>query len=121
LESRVARWQIFKTKIPIWVNLGGPYKGRCLVYYLFVWSILRLFGIFCGHLVYLMVFGIYFPGMLYQEKSGNPVGQRERERKERKISRLGSNLERFKSVKETATNFIVSHFIAISKVSTSEF
>jgi hypothetical protein len=22
-ESRVARWQIFKPKIPIWVNFGG--------------------------------------------------------------------------------------------------
>jgi hypothetical protein len=23
-QSRVARWYIFKPKIPIWVNFGGP-------------------------------------------------------------------------------------------------
>jgi hypothetical protein len=35
------------------------------------WSTFRQFGIFDGHLVYIVV---YFPcfGMLYQEKSGNP-------------------------------------------------
>jgi hypothetical protein len=37
-------------------------------------SILWLFGIFCGHLVYLMVIWYIFSrfGMLYAEKSGNP-------------------------------------------------
>jgi hypothetical protein len=24
LSSRVARWFVFKPKIPIWVNFGGP-------------------------------------------------------------------------------------------------
>jgi hypothetical protein len=24
VHSRVARWFVFKTKIPIWVNFGGP-------------------------------------------------------------------------------------------------
>jgi hypothetical protein len=30
VRSRVARWYIFKTKIPIWVNFGVPWivKGR---------------------------------------------------------------------------------------------
>jgi hypothetical protein len=25
--ARVARWFIFKPKIPIWVNFGGPWNG----------------------------------------------------------------------------------------------
>jgi hypothetical protein len=26
---RVARWFVFKPKIPIWVNFGGPLNGKC--------------------------------------------------------------------------------------------
>jgi hypothetical protein len=28
VQNRVARWQIFKTKIPILVNFGGPWNGN---------------------------------------------------------------------------------------------
>jgi hypothetical protein len=52
----------------------GLFYGH-LVYFTAFWSILRPFGIFCGHLEYLWSFGIHiFPrfGMLHQEKSGNP-------------------------------------------------
>jgi hypothetical protein len=28
VESRVARWFVFKPKIQIWVNFGGPCKGK---------------------------------------------------------------------------------------------
>jgi hypothetical protein len=42
---------IFKTKIQIWVNLGGFCDGRS-------WYILWPFGIFYGHLVYFTRFGI---------------------------------------------------------------
>jgi hypothetical protein len=41
--GRVARWFVFKPKIPIWVNFGGPENGK-------YWS----FGIFYGHSVYFM-------------------------------------------------------------------
>jgi hypothetical protein len=27
--GRVARWFVFKPKIPIWVNFGGPCNGKC--------------------------------------------------------------------------------------------
>jgi hypothetical protein len=27
--SRAARWFLFKPKIPIWVNFGGPEIGKC--------------------------------------------------------------------------------------------
>jgi hypothetical protein len=43
----VARWYIFKPKIPIWVNLGGPWNGKG-------WYIVRIFGICYGHLVHVM-------------------------------------------------------------------
>jgi hypothetical protein len=45
-----------------------------LVYFMAIWSLLRKFGVFRGHLVYFMVIWYIFHrfGMLYQEKSGNP-------------------------------------------------
>jgi hypothetical protein len=42
--SRVARWFVFKQKIPILVKFGGPWNGNCCY-------ILWPFGIFYGHLV----------------------------------------------------------------------
>jgi hypothetical protein len=42
-----------------------------------IWSILRTFGIFLGHLAYFVEIWYNVPrfGMLYQEKSGNPGSQ----------------------------------------------
>jgi hypothetical protein len=53
----------------IWYILWpfGIFYGH-LVYFMAVWYILWPFGIFYGHLVYFPHFGL-----LYQEKSGNPV------------------------------------------------
>jgi hypothetical protein len=28
--GRVARWFVFKPKIPIWINFGGPLNEKCL-------------------------------------------------------------------------------------------
>jgi hypothetical protein len=42
-------WFVFKPKIPIWVNFGGPYIGKCLY-------ILLSLGIFYGDLGYFMTF-----------------------------------------------------------------
>jgi hypothetical protein len=47
LQSRVARWFIFKPKIPIWVNFGGPWNGKG-------WYILNTFGKHYGQLVHFM-------------------------------------------------------------------
>jgi hypothetical protein len=50
--TSVARWYIFKPKIPIWVNFGASCNGRCwyfygyLVYFTAKWYILRPFGTF---------------------------------------------------------------------------
>jgi hypothetical protein len=52
--TRVARWYIFKPKIPIWVYLGGPWNGKCW-YFLVIWNILQPFVISYGHLVHFVV------------------------------------------------------------------
>jgi hypothetical protein len=44
---RVARWFVFKPKIPIWVNFGGSCNEKS-------WYILWPFGLFYGHWKYLM-------------------------------------------------------------------
>jgi hypothetical protein len=76
--SRVARWYIFKPKIPVWVNFRGSCNGRC-------WYILLRLGPFYGHLIHFTTIcyilwqsGIFFPrfGKSHQEKSGNPASQR---------------------------------------------
>jgi hypothetical protein len=28
IKTRVARWYLFKPKIPIWANFGGPWNGK---------------------------------------------------------------------------------------------
>jgi hypothetical protein len=48
-------------------------KWKVLVYFMALWSVLRPFGIFCGHLVYFGFVWYIFSrfGKLYEEKSGN--------------------------------------------------
>jgi hypothetical protein len=72
--TRVARWFVFKPKIPLWVNVVGSCYGKS-------WYILWSFDLFYSHWKYFMailyIFGnlVNFPrfGILDQEKSGNPV------------------------------------------------
>jgi hypothetical protein len=99
----VARWHIFKPKIPIWVNFGGTCNGRCLyTYFMSIWSIFWPFGILCGHLVYFTydVFWNIFSrfGMLYKEKSGNPVqdhcGLHRSKKPEERIATYLANISR---------------------------
>jgi hypothetical protein len=46
-----------------------------LIYFLAIWNILRTFDTFYGHLGHLVFIWYIFPafGIVYQEKSGNPV------------------------------------------------
>jgi hypothetical protein len=64
----------FQTKNP---NLGKFWRDlqrKILVYFMAIGPVLRPLGILCGHLIYLWLFGIFSSfGMLYQEKSGNPL------------------------------------------------
>jgi hypothetical protein len=56
-QARVAGWYIFRPKLAIWVNFGGPCKGRC-------WYILWTFGLFYSHLIFvfygLLVYFVVF-------------------------------------------------------------
>jgi hypothetical protein len=48
LPIRVARWYIFKPKLPIWVNVVGSCNRRSLY---ILWPL----SLFNGHLVYFVV------------------------------------------------------------------
>jgi hypothetical protein len=78
-NGRVARWYIFKPKIPIWVNIGGPWNGKCwyilwlygildshLEYLTDIWYILWPFGTFCNNLVYVFPFWYVVPRQIWQ-------------------------------------------------------
>jgi hypothetical protein len=53
VPTRVARWFVFKPKIPIWVNFGGSCNRKDhLVYFTAIGNISRPFGIFSPVLVY---------------------------------------------------------------------
>jgi hypothetical protein len=69
IGTRVARWHIFKPKIPIWVIYGGSFalEDVSIFYGHNSIGILWPFVVFNGYLKYFPRFG-----MLYQEKSGNP-------------------------------------------------
>jgi hypothetical protein len=63
-RCRVARWYIFKPKIPIWVHFGVPFNERlCVVTFMEIRSILLPFRKFYVHLVYIFCghFGIFVP------------------------------------------------------------
>jgi hypothetical protein len=72
VASRVARWFIFKPKIPLWVNFGGlKIEYVCifynhLEYFTATWYNLWLFGIVCCDLVYFSHFGMFGPRKIWQ-------------------------------------------------------
>jgi hypothetical protein len=72
-KTRVARWFVFKPKIPILGKFWRVLLWKILVYFVTIWSILMLLEIFYGHLVNFVVIWYIFPrfGILCQEKSGN--------------------------------------------------
>jgi hypothetical protein len=69
----VARWLVFKPKIPIWVNFRGSCDGRC---WCILWPFVRFDGhlaIFSSFLVHFMVIWYVFPVLVsFSKKSGNP-------------------------------------------------
>jgi hypothetical protein len=54
VTNRVARWYIFKPKIPIWVNFEMRDVGKYYVRLVNFTAISHILGTFCGH------FGIFF-------------------------------------------------------------
>jgi hypothetical protein len=74
MEARVARWHIFQTKNHDLDKFWRVKQFKMLVYFMDIWSILRLFGTFCKRLVYFMVICYSFCygfGMLYQYNLAN--------------------------------------------------
>jgi hypothetical protein len=67
----------FQAKNPKLGKFWSVLQRKMLVNFMAMWSILLPFGIFCGHLVCFVVILVYFSsfGMLWQEKSGNPVSE----------------------------------------------
>jgi hypothetical protein len=73
--ARVARWFVFKQKLPIWANFGGALDWKMLIYFIYVCNTSWTFGKFYDHLEHLVLIWYIFSGfgITYQEKSGNPV------------------------------------------------
>jgi hypothetical protein len=62
VTSRVARWYMyFHTKNPALGIFWSAMGWKISVYCISIWNILRLFGIFCGHLVYFSTFWYILP------------------------------------------------------------
>jgi hypothetical protein len=40
LAARVARWFVFKPKIPVWENFSPSQIGKCLYIFKAIWNIL---------------------------------------------------------------------------------
>jgi hypothetical protein len=73
-DTRVARWFVFKPKIPIWVNFGEPWIGN-VIYFIATWNILWKFWIFYDHLVHFVFIWYIFAGfgiMYIPRKIGQP-------------------------------------------------
>jgi hypothetical protein len=64
-SSRVARWFIFKPKIPNLDQFWRIWQWNILVYFIVVWYIFRPFGIFSGTLVYFVVIWYVFTVLIY--------------------------------------------------------
>jgi hypothetical protein len=58
---RVARWHIFKPKIPIWVNFGAIGNEDVGIFYC---HHIGPFGVFCGN------FGIFYGYLVYFSRFG---------------------------------------------------
>jgi hypothetical protein len=70
VTNRVARWFVFKPKIPSWLNFGGSCYGKSWYIFMTIWSILRPLETFFGLLVYIVVyiFGIFSPVLVFSTK-----------------------------------------------------
>jgi hypothetical protein len=68
-RSRVARWFVFKPKIPIWVTLRSEnvsiFYGD-LEYFNDIWEILWSFGTVCVHLIHFSGFWYHVSRKIWQ-------------------------------------------------------
>jgi hypothetical protein len=75
VSSRVARWCVFKPKLPIWVNFRGSWTRKC---WYILWPIGIYFGTlvnfigickFSGNLIYFSPFWYIFSRKIWQPRS----------------------------------------------------
>jgi hypothetical protein len=75
MEARVARWFVFRPKIPIRENFWGPYiDWKRLTHFMSIWNSLQTFGIFYDHSAHFVFIWYIFSslGSMHRDKSGNP-------------------------------------------------
>jgi hypothetical protein len=105
--TSVARWYIFKPKIPTWVNFGRSCNGRC---WYFLWPFCLFYGqtlsgtfdTFCGLLVHFFPFWYVVPKKIWQ-----PCTQLW----QLKVILLGTSDD---SLNQSATHFIFNRKIQLS-------
>jgi hypothetical protein len=61
VSCRVARWNIFKPNIPVWVNFARVLQWTMLAYFMTICPILQPFDKFCANLEYFVVIWYIFP------------------------------------------------------------
>jgi hypothetical protein len=73
--GRVARWFVFKPKIPIWKNFSGLglekvdiFYGR-LEHFMDIWDLLCPFDTLCVHLEHFFLFWYHAPRKIWQDCS----------------------------------------------------
>jgi hypothetical protein len=72
--DQVCQMAYFQTKNPDLGKFWRVLQWKMLVFYMAIWVYFIAIWYFCGHYVYLWLFGVFFRyGMVYQAKSGNPA------------------------------------------------
>jgi hypothetical protein len=66
---------LFSNQNPNFGQFWRALEWKMLTYFMAIWNILPIFGIFYNHLVHSVFIWYIFPrfGIMYQEKSGNPA------------------------------------------------
>jgi hypothetical protein len=65
--TRVARWFVFKPKVPVLGKFGRVLQWKILVDFMTIWSMLLLLEIFYGHFVYFVFIWYILPRFWYFE------------------------------------------------------
>jgi hypothetical protein len=65
-SSRVTRWYVCIPKIPIWVCISRTaLEWRMLVYFMFIWNIIRSLGLFYNQLIQVVIIWCIFPILVW--------------------------------------------------------
>jgi hypothetical protein len=108
----------FRTKNP---NLGRIFRAsdwKMLIYFMALWNILRIFGIFYDHSVHFVFIWYIFSsfGIRHQEKSGNPGMNHVREKQVRNILTTAENFASSSALVVICRGHIIQYRQGSSKV-----